>query len=129
MFDVGFWELAIIAVVALLVIGPERLPGVARTAGKWFGKISRFVTSVKADIDRELKADEMKRVMEKHASTAGMHEIIEETQADLKEIKEATTEAVEETNKAAKEVEESNDNATTHTHDFDDADDGDDIRR
>lgn len=129
MFDVGFWELAIIAVVALVVIGPERLPSVARTAGKWFGKISRFVTSVKADIDRELKADEMKRVMEKHASTAGMHEIIEETQADLKEIQEATAEAVDETNKAAEEVEGSSGNTDNHTHDFDDADDGDDTRK
>ena len=129
MFDVGFWELAIIAVVTLLVVGPERLPGVARTAGKWFGKVSRFVTSVKADIDRELKADEMKRVMEKHASTAGMHEIIEETQADLKEIQEATAEAVDETSKAAEEVEGSSGNTENHTHDFDDADDGDDTRK
>ena len=56
MFDVGFWELTIIAVVALVVIGPERLPKVARTAGHWIGRGRRFVASVKADIDKEIKA-------------------------------------------------------------------------
>ena len=55
MFDVGFWELAIIAVIALLVIGPDRLPKAARTAGLWVGKARRMVTDVKADIDREIR--------------------------------------------------------------------------
>lgn len=105
MFDIGFWELAIIAVVTLLVVGPERLPAVARTAGKWFGKISRFISSVKSDIDRELKAEEMKKVMEKHASAAGLHDIIEETQSDMKEIHEATEEMVSATNEVAQEAE------------------------
>jgi len=54
-FDVGFWELAIIAVIALLVIGPERLPKAARTAGLWVGRARRMVTDVKADIDREIR--------------------------------------------------------------------------
>lgn len=107
MFDIGFWELAIIGVVALLVVGPERMPALARTAGKWFGKISRFISSVKSDIDRELKAEEMKKVMQKHAATEGLHEIIEETQADMKEIHEATEEMVSATNDVAREAEES----------------------
>ncbi len=107
MFDIGFWELAIIAVVTLLVVGPERLPAVARTAGKWFGKVSSFISSVKSDIDRELKAEEMKKVMEKHASTASLHEVIEETQADLKQIGEATEEAVSATQKMAQGAEDS----------------------
>ncbi|MBC8519745.1 MAG: twin-arginine translocase subunit TatB [Gammaproteobacteria bacterium] len=107
MFDIGFWELTIIAVVTLLVVGPERMPALARTAGKWFGKISRFISSVKSDIDRELKAEEMKKVMEKHASTAGLHDIIEETQADMKEIHEATEEMVSATNEVAQEAEDS----------------------
>ena len=55
MFDVGFWELAIIAVIALLVIGPERLPKAARTAGLGVGRARRMVTDVKADIDREIR--------------------------------------------------------------------------
>ena len=59
MFDVGFWELAIIAVIALLVIGPERLPKAARTAGRWVGRARRMVTDVKADIDREIREGDL----------------------------------------------------------------------
>jgi Tat protein translocase TatB subunit len=53
MFDIGFWEVIFIAVITLLVVGPERLPKVARTAGLWVGKIRGFVVSVKADIDAD----------------------------------------------------------------------------
>ena len=59
MFDVGFWELAIIAAIALLVIGPERLPKAARTAGLWVGRARRMVTDVKADIDREIREGDL----------------------------------------------------------------------
>ena len=59
MFDVGFGELAIIAVIALLVIGPERLPKAARTAGLWVGRARRMVTDVKADIDREIREGDL----------------------------------------------------------------------
>lgn len=86
MFDVGFWELSIIAIVALLVIGPERLPGVARTVGLWLGRIRGFVTSVKADIDKELKTEELKRIMDKQAQSAGLHEIVEETERAINNI-------------------------------------------
>ena len=61
MFDIGFLELAIIAVVGLIVIGPERLPEVARTVGTWVGKFRRFVSSVKSDIERELRQDEIRK--------------------------------------------------------------------
>ena len=53
MFDVGFFELMLIAVVALLVVGPERLPRLAKTAGLWVGKAKRFVSNVKTDIEQE----------------------------------------------------------------------------
>lgn len=59
MFDVGFWELAIIAVIALIVIGPDRLPRAARTAGLWVGRARRIVADVKADIDREVRESEL----------------------------------------------------------------------
>lgn len=86
MFDVGFWELTVIAVVALIVIGPERLPKVARTAGLWVGRMRGFVLSVKADIDKELRAEELRKIVEEQAKSAGVHEIIEETQESLGEI-------------------------------------------
>lgn len=79
MFDIGFWELALIAVVALLVVGPEKLPGLARTAGHWLGRARRFVATVKQDIDREIAADELKKVLAKQAETNPLHDIIEET--------------------------------------------------
>jgi sec-independent protein translocase protein TatB len=61
MFDVGFSELMIIAVVALIVIGPERLPKVARTMGHLVGRLQRYVNDVKADINREMELDELKK--------------------------------------------------------------------
>jgi sec-independent protein translocase protein TatB len=87
MFDIGFWELIIIAVVALLVIGPERLPGVARTAGKWVGRARRFLGSVKSDIERELKAEELRRILEEQKKTNPLDEIIEESDEAYRDIK------------------------------------------
>jgi len=65
MFDMGFTEMMLIGIVALIVIGPERLPGVARTAGKYFGRLKRFMTSVKADVEQELRADELREILAK----------------------------------------------------------------
>jgi sec-independent protein translocase protein TatB len=62
MFDIAFSELLVIAVIALLVIGPERLPKVARTAGLLFGRLQRYVNDVKADIQREMELDELKKL-------------------------------------------------------------------
>jgi sec-independent protein translocase protein TatB len=90
MFDVGFWELMLIGVVALVVIGPERLPGVARTAGKWLGKGKRMLTDVKAEIDQELKADELKRILEVQKQNKPLQEIIESATESASEIKHDT---------------------------------------
>ena len=62
MFDIGFSELMVIAVVALIVIGPERLPKVARTFGHLFGRMQRYVSDVKADISREMEIDELRKL-------------------------------------------------------------------
>jgi sec-independent protein translocase protein TatB len=61
MFDIGFSELVVIGVVALIVIGPERLPKVARTAGHLYGRMQRYVSAVKSDISREIQLDEIRR--------------------------------------------------------------------
>ena len=84
MFDIGFWELAVIGVVVLLVVGPERLPAVARGAGKWVGRAQRMVAGLKAEIDREIAADELKRHLENQSG--GIHEILEETRQIGEEI-------------------------------------------
>ena len=62
MFDIAFSEVAVIAVVALVVIGPERLPKVARTLGHMFGRLQRYVSDVKADINREIELDELRKL-------------------------------------------------------------------
>lgn len=64
MFDIGFPELLIIAVVALIVIGPERLPKVARTAGILLGRVRRYAADVKEDIHREIQLDELRRLQQ-----------------------------------------------------------------
>ncbi len=60
-FDIGFFELCVIIIVALLVLGPERLPVAARALGRWFGKAQRAFTSVKNEINRELQLDELRQ--------------------------------------------------------------------
>lgn len=58
MFDIGFWELVVIAVVALLVVGPERLPQLVRDAGRWLRAARRMVADTRAQIERELDLEE-----------------------------------------------------------------------
>jgi sec-independent protein translocase protein TatB len=83
MFDVGLSELMVIAVVALVVIGPERLPKVARTAGLLLGRLQRYVSDVKADINREMQLDELKKLQQqvgdqvKSLETSVTHEMRE----------------------------------------------------
>lgn len=70
MFDVGFSELMVIGIVALLVLGPERLPKVARTTGHLLGRLQRYVSDVKSDISREMQLDELKRLQEEARQSA-----------------------------------------------------------
>ncbi|MCZ8097779.1 MAG: Sec-independent protein translocase protein TatB, partial [Burkholderiales bacterium] len=60
MFDIGFSEMLVLAVVALVVLGPERLPKVARQAGAWMGKLRRYVDDVKSDINRQMELSELR---------------------------------------------------------------------
>ncbi len=60
MFDVGFWELALIFVVALVVVGPERMPGMIRTTGQWLGRMQRVARELRAEFEREAHTQEFK---------------------------------------------------------------------
>jgi len=64
MFDVGFSELVLIAVVAMIVIGPERLPRVARTAGALLGRMQRYVANVKSEVEREMQFEDLKKLQQ-----------------------------------------------------------------
>lgn len=70
MFDIGFSELVVIGIVALVVIGPERLPRVARMAGHLLGRMQRYVNDVKADINREIQLDELRKLRDDVQDTA-----------------------------------------------------------
>ena len=63
MFDIGFWELLLIAVMTMIIVGPEKLPGVAKTAGRWVGKTRRFIEGVKTEVEQEFDVTELKRMM------------------------------------------------------------------
>lgn len=71
MFDIGFSELLVIGIVALIVIGPQRLPQVARTLGHLFGRMQRYVNDVKADIAREMEMAELKKLQTTIEDAAG----------------------------------------------------------
>lgn len=63
MFDIGFWEMILISILALVVIGPERLPKVARVAGHWVGKTRRFIEGVKGEVEQQFDTNELKRLL------------------------------------------------------------------
>ena len=70
MFDIGFSEMLVVGIVALVVIGPERLPKVARTLGHLFGRLQRYVSQVKSDINREMEMAELGKVKSEFESAA-----------------------------------------------------------
>jgi sec-independent protein translocase protein TatB len=91
MFDIGFSELLVIAIVALIVIGPQRLPTVARTLGHLFGRMQRYVNDVKADISREMELDELKKLQSSMEDTArsmrdSLDKEVSETTGELNKV-------------------------------------------
>lgn len=90
MFDVGFSELVVIGIVALIVIGPERMPAVARTVGALLGRLQRYVRDVKSEINREMRLDELRRMQtqiqdEVHAIGHSVEKEVRETEADIQQ--------------------------------------------
>ena len=63
MFDIGFWEIALIMVLALIILGPERLPHAARTVGRFVGKARRYIEGVKSEVEKEFDTGELKRIL------------------------------------------------------------------
>jgi len=106
MFDIGFWELAIIAVVGLIVIGPDKLPGVARTVGKWVGRTRRFVNQVKTDVDREIQQDELRKLLDKDASLNEIKQALNTEQYSFEEEKDYLVSAVDDAQAEHKAVTE-----------------------
>ena len=90
MLDLGLTKMAVIGVVSLVVLGPERLPRVARTAGALFGRAQRYINEVKDEVTREIELSELRQVKSEFVAAAAniesaIHENLREQQADLKE--------------------------------------------
>jgi sec-independent protein translocase protein TatB len=86
MFDIGFAELFLLGVIALLVVGPDRLPGLARTVGVWVGKAQRLVGQVRADIEREVRADELRKAAKEYSPTAVISDMKKEVEDLANEV-------------------------------------------
>ncbi len=90
MFDMGMLEIILIFVVLLLVVGPERLPGLARTAGVWIGKARRLVSTVKTEVERELELDELKQSLKKQAHTEDFKRLADQVKSINTDVKSLT---------------------------------------
>lgn len=110
MFDAGFLEMLVIGVIALVVVGPERLPGIARKVGKWVGKARVLVKNTRSDIEKEIRADEMRNMLimqeEKIRSLQNSFE------QSVKDAEDKTQNAVDD---ASSQLEQLNE-ALTHTN-------------
>src|ERR671910_1429921 len=98
MFDIGFSELIVIGVIALVVIGPERLPRMARTVGVLAGRLQRYVSDVKADINREIELDELRKMRDSMQQAASNFESTVQTEMNKTETE--LNKSVEDLNKA-----------------------------
>ncbi|MGK0272518.1 MAG: sec-independent protein translocase protein TatB [Cocleimonas sp.] len=93
MFDSGFLEMLVIGIIALMVVGPERLPGLASKAGKMVGKMKAFVANTREDIEKEIRAEEMQSMLSKQKEEISeLRDMMQSTGKDIKsEVDEASS--------------------------------------
>ena len=87
MFDFGIWEIAIIFVITLIVVGPEKMPALARKAGLYVGKIRKFVSKIKNDINSEIEAEELKEQLSVKNEELLVTQTLDESKSIIDEIK------------------------------------------
>ncbi len=102
MFDIGFWELSLVGVVALLVIGPERLPAVARHVGFWLNRARSLVASVNQEIKEELYPEEIRRSLLDRTQSSEIHELVDNVNDVANSISSAKQELSESLKSASK---------------------------
>jgi sec-independent protein translocase protein TatB len=95
MFEVGFSEICMVALVALLVIGPEKLPKVARIAGFWIAKSRRMLASVKVEIHEEFQAEELRQSLKNQSGINELKQLLDDTSNDLRGIKDSISQKPE----------------------------------
>lgn len=104
MFEIGFSEILMVGLVALLVIGPEKLPKVARMAGFWVAKSKRMVASVKQEINEEFQAEELRQSLKNKSGLNEFQKLIDDTSNDLRNIKNTITQQPEKLNPQQNEL-------------------------
>ena len=87
MFDFGFWEIAIIGIITLIVVGPEKMPALARKAGLYVGKFKKFVSKIQNDINNEIKSEELKEQLSIKDDKSSLSQTVEEAKSGIDEIK------------------------------------------
>ncbi|KEZ79317.1 Sec-independent protein translocase protein TatB [Salinisphaera hydrothermalis] len=85
MFDIGFWELAVLGVIGLIVLGPERLPVVARTLGRWAGRARHYVNALTTELENEIAAEDIRKDVRRAR---------EQIESETREFRESTEQAV-----------------------------------
>lgn len=105
MFEVGFSEICMVALVALLVIGPEKLPKVARMAGFWVAKSKRMLATVKQEIHEEFQAEELRQSLKNQTGINEFQKILDDTSNDLRSIKDSISQKPEASNLTQKNLE------------------------
>ena len=87
MFDFGLWEIAIIGIITLIVVGPEKMPALARKAGLYAGKLKKFISKIKNDINNEIEADELKKQLSIKNEDLSLSQTLKEAKSSIDEIK------------------------------------------
>ena len=92
MFDFGMWEIAIIFVITLIVVGPEKMPALARKAGLYVGKFRKFISKIKNDINSEIEAEELKEQLSVKNEELLVSQTLDEAKSGIDEIKHEASE-------------------------------------
>ena len=87
MFDFGYWEIVVIFVITLIVVGPEKMPALARKAGLYVGKFKKFVSKIQNDINNEIKSEELKEQLSIKDEESSLSQTVEEAKSSIDEIK------------------------------------------
>lgn len=106
MFDFGFWEVVLVLIVALLVVGPEKLPQLARTTGMWVGRLKRMASNMKEELEDEFEATRLKQMLDdQQAEIKELKGMLKDTQKGIEKDFEETQSEIKETGNLMKAVE------------------------
>ncbi len=106
MFDFGFWEISIIAIITLIVVGPDKMPALARKAGLYVGKFNKFVRKIKTDINDELQADELKEQLSIKDEKSTLSQVLGDVKISVDKYKQEIKKSPESTPQTKEDLKE-----------------------